>query len=41
MNSCWPKQGSGTLKKLNKKINDELLEIEVNFVAEMGVTYKN
>jgi len=41
MNSCFPKQGSGALRKLNKKIDENLLEIEVNFIAEKGVTYTN
>jgi hypothetical protein len=31
MNSCFPKQGSGALRKLNKKIDENLLEIEVPF----------
>lgn len=41
MASVWPRQGSGAIRRLNKKINEELLEISVNFVAEKGVTYTN
>jgi hypothetical protein len=41
MASVWPRQGSAAIRRLNKKINDELLEISVNFVAEKGVTYTN
>lgn len=39
--SGWPKQGSMAVRKMNKKMDEELLEITTNFVAEKGVTYKN
>jgi hypothetical protein len=40
--SSFEKQrASVALEKLNKKKNNDLLEIQLNFQAKMGVTYKD